>query len=246
MILKIGLHSEEIPKITKVINSYFNVDIPISKVYTYSLAYYVTLFQAKKGLQVDGLIGKNTLSAIYDEYPEVEKVIAVSGSILDSHGNLKSKYKIPHYSQSEMERCWGRPGESSKHRLYPLPYPMYLSWDTKVKVKRVTFHQKAGDSLISALEEIRVAYGKDKIHKLGLDLLGGTYNFRKKRGGNSYSAHAYACAIDIDPLRNPFRARPQRAAMSKPEYFNFVEIMRTHGFKTISYDLQHFQAKCGV
>jgi hypothetical protein len=35
---------------------------------------------------------------------------------------------------------------------------------------------------------------------------GGVYNFRKKRGGTSYSLHAYGAAIDLDADDNSFRA----------------------------------------
>jgi hypothetical protein len=36
---------------------------------------------------------------------------------------------------------------------------------------------------------------------------GGTYNFRKMRGSDRYSAHAYGIAIDINPGSNPYYSR---------------------------------------
>lgn len=106
-----------------------------------------------------------------------------------------------------------------------LPYPMRLAWDTSQVVNSILIHEYAID-LVHILKDVqlnaRVMVKEEwlKTHetlpttpeidemtikflqKHGLDLFGGTYNHRLKRGGRSLSAHAFGAAIDIDPVRN--------------------------------------------
>lgn len=107
----------------------------------------------------------------------------------------------------------------------PLPYTMKLAWDTKSSVNSILIHDYAVD-IIHILKDIQLnarvivkanltALGKplpttpeiDKLveeylTKEGLNLFGGSYNHRLKRGGRTLSAHAFGCAIDLDPARN--------------------------------------------
>jgi hypothetical protein len=89
-------------------------------------------------------------------------------------------------------------------RVIP-PWRMCLAWDTTKVPKYILIHERCAQSLERVLNKIwdEVGRSQDQIDRLGLDRYGGAYNFRMKRGGHSLSMHSYACAIDLDPARNP-------------------------------------------
>lgn len=71
----------------------------------------------------------------------------------------------------------------------------------------------------------------------------GCFNFRKKRGGSSYSLHAYGAAIDLDPDNNGMRdSWPMRATMP----LEVMEFFAAEGWKAAGawwgYDAMHFEA----
>jgi len=100
-----------------------------------------------------------------------------------------------------------------------LPFPMLLAWDTKQSVRKITVNKVAAPYFTKAFNniwnqaryQIKQQYGfketaefyntkaLELLHKLKLDLFGGTFNFRAQRGSSSISMHAYAIAIDVDP-----------------------------------------------
>ena len=88
------------------------------------------------------------------------------------------------------------------------------------------------------------AYGIIKLQQLGIDLFGGCFNFRKMRGGNSWSEHSWGIAIDLDPERNGLRTSFKRSQFSKPEYKKMFDIFYKYGFlnlgKEKNYDSMHF------
>lgn len=126
------------------------------------------------------------------------------------------------------------------------PYPMRLSWDTKKTVTRITCHVKVADSLQRVLKGILAHYGNDPkaVHAAGMDLFGGCYNFRLKRGGSTLSIHSWGAAIDLDPARNglgvPYDASK---GMMPPEV---VKIFTNAGWQWGGLwtrpDAMHFQA----
>lgn len=148
-----------------------------------------------------------------------------------------------------------------------LPYKMRLAWDTASKVSTVTMHRKCADSLFIVLNEIYLICRREVKRKYpaprmreqipdpneltawydyrtelllrywGLDLLGGTFNYRKTRRGSKLSTHAFGCAIDIDPKRNPMGGH-------KTHLPDFVfSVFCKHGWKCgIDFnDPMHFQ-----
>jgi hypothetical protein len=105
----------------------------------------------------------------------------------------------------------------------PLPYTMYLAWDKDNVVRNIQVHRLVVDDLTDILKEIykqtrievKMKYGFDGydtafydmktaalLRYYGLDLYGGAYNYRLKRGGSSLSVHSWGVAIDLDPERN--------------------------------------------
>lgn len=134
-------------------------------------------------------------------------------------------------SRAEAIKVYGNPGTkatadqawAAKNLIsINLPYPMKLAWDIKTVIHEITVHRFAAD-LGLILQDVYLntrilvkaetkksmpsaawdAMTTKKLSILGLDLFGGCYNHRATRGSASLSAHAFGCAIDIDPERNP-------------------------------------------
>lgn len=83
------------------------------------------------------------------------------------------------------------------------PYRMFLAWDPKREVKRITVNKGCAEALLAALNGIAKHYGSQAaIQKAGLHLFAGVYNFRPIRGGKVLSTHARACGIDLNPDKN--------------------------------------------
>lgn len=142
---------------------------------------------------------------------------------------------------------YGKPNQTGKGYLtyITLPFPMKLAWDTKVTVKKMAIHKLIADNLSAALTEILTIYGLPKIQELGIDLFGGSFNYRQMRGGSEWSKHAFGIAIDLDPARNGLKTIYSKSNFAKPEYQKLHEIFEKHGFinlgKTKGYDAMHWE-----
>jgi hypothetical protein len=236
MLIKLGDKSQELPQLIQYLSMFFNHQLPIKYKYDEEIAYWVLMFQLKNFLTADGIIGNKTISRL--------KLVTSNNKygILDASGNIKPRYLLPHYSQRQMEAAWGNPGDTSKHERFTLPYDMKLSWDTKTTVSSITMNKDCGLRLMLALDICLKHYGIAKISKMRLDHFGGSYNLRRMRGGSEWSSHAYAASIDINTLGNPFRARPIKTDIVKAEYEFFCNTMVKQGFKTLEFDLMHWQS----
>lgn len=139
---------------------------------------------------------------------------------------------------------YGPPGEN--HIKMMLPYPMRLAWDKSVTIRTIAINAKCAKSANRALTSALSYYGGEKIRQLGLDLYGGCYANRPKRGASTLSMHAYACAIDIDPEHNQLRWGRDKARMAQPEYQPFIDAWEAEGWVSLgrsrNYDWMHFQA----
>lgn len=144
----------------------------------------------------------------------------------------------------------GRPTpawEASNLTLASTPYPMRLSWDLSVTVRKFTCHKAVRPSIETILEEIWNHYGKDleAIRAARVDLFGGCYNFRRMRGGAKLSMHSWGIAIDLDPERNPL-GKPYKASAGMMP-MDVVNIFEKHGWEWggrwgAKFDAMHFQA----
>lgn len=107
-----------------------------------------------------------------------------------------------------------------------------------VPVRIIRAHDLVADSLLRILTKIA-----DSPHRGILTRYAGVYNFRQKRGGSSYSVHAYGAAIDLDPDHNAFKdSWPMKSTMP----LEVMEIFATEGWKSAGafwgYDAMHFEA----
>jgi hypothetical protein len=98
-------------------------------------------------------------------------------------------------------------------------------------------HDLIADSLLAILRTIAAGPHRDILAEYA-----GVYNFRRKRGGTSYSLHAYGAAIDLDPDNNAFRdSWPLRSSMP----IGVMEAFAAEGVKSAGaawgFDSMHFE-----
>jgi len=182
--------------------------------------------QREVGATQDGIWGNETATKVASRLGIYSKVDGV----------------FPH--ESDAQEFYGAPGRN--HVLMDFPYPMRLSWEPQTVVNRTTINKKCAASAKRIFQRTLDHYGLEKIQQLGLDLFGGCYNNRNKRGGSSKSMHAYACAIDLNPQKNPLKANHKTALFAQPEYDAFWEIVEDEGWVSLGrekdFDWMHFQA----
>lgn len=142
-------------------------------------------------------------------------------------------------------KTYGQPGDTKNLTMINLPFPMVIDWDRTKTVTKMQVHKLAADSLTKIFKKILEVYGIDEIKRLGINLFGGSYNFRQMRGGTEWSVHSWALAIDLDPSRNSLKASKKTAQFAKPEYKKMIDIFYEFGWYSLGrekdYDYMHFQ-----
>lgn len=187
---------------------------------------------------IDGLVGPQTLYAL-EQWQNKVRDAEVPKSV------VKQTLIAPVWPRErDIEKFYSVPGTG--HTQLVLPYPMKLAWDVDTEVHRITIHQKCAASAGRVLARVLEHYGMKEIRRLGFDQFGGCYNNRPKRGGTSKSMHAYACAIDFDPVRNQLRWGRDRARLALPSCNKWWEFWEEEGWVSLgrerNYDYMHVQA----
>lgn len=141
---------------------------------------------------------------------------------------------------------YGQPNERGTYlKTITLPYPMRIAWDTDTKVSKMRCHKDTADAFLAVFNDLLKHYGYERIVELGIDLYGGCFNFRKMRGGSSWSTHAWGIAIDLDPARNTLKETAKTARFARAEYKDMIDIFYKHGFISLgrekNFDWMHFQ-----
>lgn len=150
-------------------------------------------------------------------------------------------------TKEEIIKIYGKPCDESNFTLIQLPYPMRIAWDKKTIVTKMTVHKKEADKVKAIFTDILEVYGLPKIQELGIDIFGGCFNCRPMRQSQtSWSVHAWAAAIDLDPERNTLKETSKTARFARPEYCAMIEIFYKHGWYSLgrekNYDWMHYQA----
>lgn len=154
----------------------------------------------------------------------------------------------PFPNPKNVAKFYGQPGPAVASQLvtFAPPYAMVFDWDLSTSVTKISLHRKCVESGQSALEEISRHYGQPMLNKLGLNRFAGSYNHRLMRGGNSWSMHAYGCAIDFYAAPNDLRTRCPQALFCGADYVDFFDIWEKHGWtslgRAIGRDWMHVQA----
>lgn len=144
---------------------------------------------------------------------------------------------------------YGTPNETGAGYLETVvsPFPLRIAWDTDSTTSKVRCHKLIAPNLKAVLVDLLEHYGIDKIKELGIDLYGGCFNYRKMRGGSSWSKHAWGIAIDLDPARNTLKETKKTARFARAEYKPMIDIFYKHGFISLGvekdYDWMHFEIK---
>lgn len=187
---------------------------------------------------IDGLRGPQT------RYAEQQLSIRLNGNNKRSY--WRNQFETD--KTSSLVAQYGNP--NARHTIktvrVPCPWAMVLAWDIGTGRKDFIVHETHADSLTNALDAIRKEYTDDQIRDMGLHLFGGDFNIRRKRGGSSWSMHAYGLAIDFDPERNQLRWDASSARLAQPDAEPFWQIWEAHGWhslgRTKNYDWMHVQA----
>ena len=190
---------------------------------------------ADRGIEVgkiDGLSGPQTRHAIevYDArkaagwkpVPEVEEWRGATDEatppVAPSHSlpALEGAPRVDSPKQSQVSSFYGPVG-SNQVKL-TLPFPMRLAWETSSVVRSFSCHAKVRESLEYVWVMTLKHYGLEEIKRLRLDLFGGCLNFRKMRGGSSWSMHSWCIAWFIDPDHNALKMKRAQATLDDPIY----------------------------
>lgn len=146
----------------------------------------------------------------------------------------------PSADQASLRAFYGIPGDESN--LVPITFPFPMYYDGK-QVRTTRVHKKCAVSLLRILTAIGLNFHGDRGIMEEAEDYGGVFNFRLKRGGSSYSLHAYGAAIDLDADDNTFRnGWPMSADMP----IEIMEAFAREGWISAGafwgYDAMHFQA----
>lgn len=149
----------------------------------------------------------------------------------------------------EVINKYGAPNETGKGYLTPikLPYPVRIAWDLNSSARSMSCHKLLTTNFLSVFSSLLKYYGYEELVRLGIDLYGGCFNYRKMRGGDSWSMHSWGIAIDLDPSRNLLKETSITARFARPEYKPMIDIFYANNFISLgvekNYDWMHFQIK---
>lgn len=188
------------------------------------------------------------------EIMEMQRRIGLTGDDVDGFWGPKSirtckahlrmmmpyPHPFPFPDQSSLRAFYGDPGDESNLVSFQFPYPMYYGGKLVTKSR---CHKKIVDPLLRVLEKIGSIYGGNEGIIEEAEDYGGIYNYRPKRGGTSWSVHAWGAAIDLDADDNSFRdSWPMKADMP----LEIMECFAREGFVSAGafwgYDAMHHEA----
>lgn len=125
-------------------------------------------------------------------------------------------------------------------------WPHRLAWDPDTVVRSFLCAARVKPSIERAQARIVAHYGVDRLRALRLDLFGGCFEKRRKRGGTAWSTHAWGIALDYDPESNKLRWGRDRATLAGADYEPWWTIWEEEGWVSLgrsrNFDWMHLQA----
>jgi hypothetical protein len=174
------------------------------------------------------------------------------------HGTLPPNWRDDEPSDANPHRWPRDTGNQAAMRAYygpapvaptgrvRVPWKLHLAWDKSEIVSHISCHAKVASSLDSVLQKVHAHYGDAELKRLRLDLFGGCYAPRKKRGGSTWSTHAWAVALDWDPERNQLKWGRDRASLDASAYDFWWHAWEEEGWVSLgrsrNFDWMHVQA----
>jgi hypothetical protein len=158
---------------------------------------------------------------------------------LHLRGFMPEKSPWPNSDKASLLKFYGTPGDEGALVNITFPYPIYYGG---TRVLRSRCHEKVAEPLLRVLKSIKDLYGQERGIMEEAEDYGGIYNYRLKRGGTSWSLHAWGAAIDLDADDNTFRdSWPLQADMP----LEICEEFAKEGFVSAGpfwgYDAMHHQ-----
>lgn len=199
---------------------------------------------------IDGLVGEQTRYArtVWEARKIGDKSVETWRDAEDAKPPIKPPPAAanvwPRENEAELQEFYGSPGEHFV--MLDLPYTMRIAWEPDKTISRFSCHEKIKPALGRVFAGLLKHYGSiQEIMRLRLDLFGGCANVRRKRGGTSWSMHARAAAVDIDPDRNQLKFTRDQATLDDPEYDKLWEVVEGEGLSSLgrlkNFDWMHFQ-----
>lgn len=184
----------------------------------------ITRLQKRIGATPDGFWGPRSIAACRDHLRRM----------------MPNPNPWPLPDQVSLRAFYGEPGD--ERNLVTVEFPFRMLYDGKA-VTRTRVHRKCADSLLRVLTSIRGMFADAPDIVDEATDYAGCFNFRPKRGGTSWSLHAWGAAIDLDADENTFRdAWPIKADMP----IEIMEAFAREGWISAGafwgYDAMHFQA----
>ena len=195
---------------------------------------------------IDGYWGPVTQFA-YESLLHLQNTGTLPENWRDDEPSVANPHQWPRDtgSQAEMKAFFGQPGNPPIKRVR-CPWPLKLAWDTSQTVTHIGCHTKVANSVEAVLDRVNAHYGASEIKRLRLDLYGGCFFARKKRGGSTWSTHAWAVALDWDPTRNQLKWGRDRASLDHHDYDFWWHAWEKEGWVSLgrsrNFDWMHIQA----
>lgn len=209
--------------------------------------------------RVDGIFGDKTTAAVM-AYQRLN-LLPITGLVNPAlmrmlEGNIIRSRLVdetprpvsifPSDNTKDLTAFYGAPGTTKFHQRVKLPYKLELAWQPGTFIDTITLHELCAEAFKAVFQGLLNHYGLAEIARLKLDQFGGSYANRLIRGGARPSTHAFACAVDLNPLENQLRWNSNKAAFARPQYNALHECMADYGIvgygKKYDMDYMHFAA----
>lgn len=185
--------------------------------------------QKRIGTEPDGFWGRNSIDACKKHLTNL----------------MPKPHPFPIQTEEEVTAYFGPHGVNGGYmpptKRITLPFTIYYDGSP---VRTLSPHEKCADSLLAVFERLAVAFPtKAARDAAGISVYNGIYNPRKMRGGDAWSMHAWAIAIDLDAGRNGNKTHwPTKATMPLEVMECFVQEGWMPAGAFWGRDAMHFQA----